>query len=258
MFQPFCSRPSSLVIATRQSRLALWQANFVRRLLQDLGHEDVQILGLTTEGDRVLDRPLSEVGGKGLFVKEIEQALQDGRADMAVHSLKDVPMELPAGFMLACVLKRDDPRDAWVSVRYPSLHDLPPGSIVGTSSLRRVAQLRALRPDLQTLPLRGNVDTRLRKLDEGQAEGIMLAVARVMGESAPVLILVGATRAMNFNPFDGNQQSLPLQMLQEYNSGPSGYETVWGSALTLVIAVAIVYVAARLLAAFTGPRTERS
>ena len=169
--------PFPLVIATRQSRLALWQAHHVRGMLLGLGHQQVQILGLTTEGDRVLDQPLSEIGGKGLFIKEIEYALQDGRADIAVHSLKDVPMQLPDGFRLACVLEREDPRDAWVSPQYASLHDVPVGGTVGTSSLRRAAQLRALRPDVRTVSLRGNVDTRLRKLDEGQVDGIVLAAA---------------------------------------------------------------------------------
>ena len=171
------STPFPLVIATRQSRLALWQAHHVRGMLLGLGHQQVQILGLTTEGDRVLDQPLSEIGGKGLFIKEIEYALQDGRADIAVHSLKDVPMQLPDGFRLACVLEREDPRDAWVSPQYASLHDVPVGGTVGTSSLRRAAQLRALWPDLRTVSLRGNVDTRLRKLDEGQVDGIVLAAA---------------------------------------------------------------------------------
>ena len=168
--------PRSLTIATRQSRLALWQAHHIQALLQRQGHR-IQILGLTTEGDRILDRPLSETGGKGLFVKEIEHALQDRRADIAVHSLKDVPMTLPEDLMLACVLEREDPRDAWVSVRHASMHDAPPGCVVGTSSLRRMAQLRALRPDVQTAPLRGNVDTRLRKLEEGHFDAIVLAAA---------------------------------------------------------------------------------
>ena len=137
----------------------------------------MQILGLTAEGDRILDRPLSETGGKGLFIKEIEHALQEGLADMAVHSLKDVPMTLPEGLMLACVLEREDPRDAWVSINHASVQEAPPGCLVGTSSLRRVTQLRALRPDLQTASLRGNVDTRLRKLDEGGFDAIVLAAA---------------------------------------------------------------------------------
>ncbi|MGQ0708396.1 MAG: hydroxymethylbilane synthase [Rhodoferax sp.] len=167
---------SLLTIATRESRLALWQAEHVRSLLQSLGHT-VSLLGMTTQGDQILDRALSKVGGKGLFVKELEVALEAGQADLAVHSLKDVPMELPAGFALACVMEREDPRDAWVSPRYARLEDLPQGAVVGTSSLRRVAMLRALRPDLRIEPLRGNLDTRLRKLDEGQYDGIVLAAA---------------------------------------------------------------------------------
>ena len=167
---------SNIVIATRESRLALWQAEHVQALLQERGHT-VSLLGLTTTGDQILDRTLSKVGGKGLFVKELELALEEGRADIAVHSLKDVPMDLPEGFVLACVLEREDPRDALVSPRYDSLDALPQGAVVGTSSLRRVALLRALRPDLRIEPLRGNLDTRLRKLDEGQYDAIVLAAA---------------------------------------------------------------------------------
>ncbi len=163
-------------IATRESRLALWQAEHVKALLESHGHR-VTLLGMTTQGDQILDRALSKVGGKGLFVKELELALEEGHADLAVHSLKDVPMELPSGFMLACVMEREDPRDAWVSPNYASLADLPPGAIVGTSSLRRMALLRALRPDLEIKALRGNLDTRLRKLDDGQYDGIVLAAA---------------------------------------------------------------------------------
>lgn len=163
-------------IATRESRLALWQAEHVKALLGKNGHA-VALLGMTTRGDQILDRSLSKVGGKGLFVKELETALEEGRADLAVHSLKDVPMELPEGFALVCVLEREDPRDAWVSPRYASLDDLPQGAVVGTSSLRRMALLRALRPDLVIEPLRGNLDTRLKKLDDGQYDGIVLAAA---------------------------------------------------------------------------------
>ncbi|WP_260685042.1 hydroxymethylbilane synthase [Variovorax sp. KBS0712] len=167
---------SNIVIATRESRLALWQAEHVQTLLQERGHS-VSLLGMTTRGDQILDRTLSKVGGKGLFVKELEAALEDGRADIAVHSLKDVPMELPEGFTLACVLEREDPRDALVSPRYASLDELPQGAVVGTSSLRRVVLLRAQRPDLRIEPLRGNLDTRLRKLDEGHYDAIVLAAA---------------------------------------------------------------------------------
>ena len=163
-------------IATRESRLALWQAEHVKALLEQQGHQ-VTLLGMTTQGDQILDRALSKVGGKGLFVKELELALEEGRADLAVHSLKDVPMELPPGFSLACVMEREDPRDAWVSSGYPTLMDLPQGGVVGTSSLRRMALVRALRPDLKIEALRGNLDTRLRKLDEGLYDGIVLAAA---------------------------------------------------------------------------------
>ena len=166
----------NFTIATRESRLALWQAEYVQSVLAEQGHQ-VRLLGMTTRGDQILDRSLSKVGGKGLFVKELEMALEDGRADLAVHSLKDVPMELPAGFSLACVMEREDPRDAWVSSRFASLSDLPQGAVVGTSSLRRMALLRAMRPDLKIAALRGNLDTRLKKLDDGQYDGIVLAAA---------------------------------------------------------------------------------
>lgn len=167
---------SQFTIATRESRLALWQAEHVKALLEQRGHR-VDLLGMTTRGDQILDRSLSKVGGKGLFVKELEVALEEGRADLAVHSLKDVPMELPEGFELACVMEREDPRDAFVSNKYAALSELPQGAVVGTSSLRRVVLLRALRPDLKIEPLRGNLDTRLRKLDDGQYDGIVLAAA---------------------------------------------------------------------------------
>ena len=162
---PSVAPPGRLVIASRESRLALWQAHYLQqRLVQLYPQCDVQILGMTTRGDQILDRTLSKVGGKGLFVKELEVALEEGRADIAVHSLKDVPMDLPAGFELACVMTREDPRDAWVSSQYARLEDLPQGAVVGTSSLRRTVLLRALRPDLRIEPLRGNLDTRLRKI----------------------------------------------------------------------------------------------
>lgn len=171
----------SIVIATRKSRLALWQAEHVQSLLQARGHA-VQLLPMSTRGDEILDRTLSKVGGKGLFVKALEVALEERRADIAVHSLKDVPMELPAGFALACVLARADARDAWVSPLHARVEELPQGAVIGTSSLRRTALLRALlsglgRDDVRIEPLRGNLDTRLRKLDEGQYAGIVLAAA---------------------------------------------------------------------------------
>lgn len=167
---------SHLTIATRESRLALWQAEHVKARLEQHQHQ-VTLLGMTTLGDQILDRSLSKVGGKGLFVKELEVALDEGRADLAVHSLKDVPMELPEGFSLACVMQREDPRDALVSNHYADLASLPQGAVVGTSSLRRMALLRALRPDLKIEPLRGNLDTRLRKLDDGLYDAIVLAAA---------------------------------------------------------------------------------
>ncbi len=168
---------SSFVIATRESRLALWQAEHVRGLLTARLGVEVTLLGMTTRGDQILDRSLSKVGGKGLFVKELETALADRRADLAVHSLKDVPMDLPEAFALAAILEREDPRDAFVSSRYASLDQLPPGARVGTSSLRRLVQLATRRPDLRIEPLRGNLDTRLRKLDEGHYDAIVLATA---------------------------------------------------------------------------------
>ena len=175
---PLKHRP--LTIATRESRLAMWQAEHVRDLLSRHFGSEVRLLGMTTRGDQILDRTLSKVGGKGLFVKELETALEDRHADLAVHSLKDVPMDLPPGFALAAVLEREDPRDALVSPRYASLAELPQGACVGTSSLRRVAQLSSARPDLRIEPLRGNLDTRLRKLDEGQYDAIVLAAAGLM------------------------------------------------------------------------------
>lgn len=165
-----------LVIATRESRLALWQANHVKTLLETQGYP-VKLLGMTTKGDQILDRSLSKVGGKGLFVKELELALLSEQAHLAVHSLKDVPMELPEGFQLSCILEREDPRDAFVSNHYKSVQDLPLGAVVGTSSLRRVVLLRSIRPDLKIVPLRGNLDTRLKKLDDGNFDGIILATA---------------------------------------------------------------------------------
>lgn len=172
------SAPHKLVIASRESRLAMWQAEFVRAALQQYYPAcDVSILGMTTRGDQILDRTLSKVGGKGLFVKELEVAMAEGRADLAVHSLKDVPMELPEGFALTAVMEREDPRDAFVSPAFASLDDLPPGTVVGTSSLRREAALRSRYPHLVIKPLRGNLDTRLGKLDRGEYGAIILAAA---------------------------------------------------------------------------------
>ncbi len=167
-----------LTIATRRSALALWQAEHVKALLERATPGlEIELLRIVTEGDRIQDRALSEVGGKGLFIKELELAMADGRAHLAVHSMKDVPWNLPPGFCIAAVLPRADARDAFVSQRYPSLNDLPHGARVGTSSQRRQTLLRALRPDLTLLMLRGNVDTRLAKLDSGDYDAIVLAAA---------------------------------------------------------------------------------
>ncbi len=170
--------PSRLIIATRESRLALWQAEHVRTLLQQCYPScQVDLLGMTTRGDQILDRPLAKVGGKGLFVKELEAALLEGAADIAVHSMKDVPMQMEAAFTLVAIGPREVPEDAFISNKYASLDELPPGAVVGTSSLRRESQLHARFPYLAVSPLRGNLDTRLRKLDEGQFDAIILAAA---------------------------------------------------------------------------------
>ncbi|UXI67846.1 hydroxymethylbilane synthase [Tahibacter amnicola] len=168
----------SLRIATRQSALAVWQAEHVAARLRQ-AHPDVlvELVPMTTRGDEIIDRPLAAIGGKGLFLKELEVAMAEGRADIAVHSLKDVPMSLEAGFSIGAVLERADPADAFVSNAYERLSELPQGARVGTSSLRRQAQLRAFRPDLELLDLRGNVGTRLAKLDAGQYDAIILACA---------------------------------------------------------------------------------
>ncbi|MFZ5508580.1 MAG: hydroxymethylbilane synthase [Pseudomonadota bacterium] len=172
------SSPDRIVIASRESRLALWQAQHVRDRLAALYPRcRVEILGMTTRGDKILDRPLAKVGGKGLFVKELETALLDGRADIAVHSMKDVPMQLAPEFALVAVSEREVPFDAFVSNKYAALDELPPGAVVGTSSLRREAQLRARFPYLAVTSLRGNLDTRLRKLDAGEYDAIILAAA---------------------------------------------------------------------------------
>jgi hydroxymethylbilane synthase len=175
---PLPPSPSRLTIATRESALALWQAEHVRARLAALyPGSEIELLGLTTQGDKVQERPLADVGGKGLFIKELETAMADGRADLAVHSLKDVPMDMPDGFVLAAICEREDPRDALVSNHYLALEGLPGGARIGTSSLRREAQLRERDALLQVLPLRGNVDTRLRKLDEGRYDAIVVAAA---------------------------------------------------------------------------------
>ena len=168
----------SIVIATRESPLALWQAEHVQALLaKRYPEKDVHLLGITTKGDRILDKTLSKIGGKGLFVKELEMAMQEGAAHLAVHSLKDVPMELPEGFVLAAVSNREDPRDAFVSPRYESLESMPAGAVVGTASLRRELMLRSKFPHLTVKPIRGNVGTRLKKLDAGEFDALVMASA---------------------------------------------------------------------------------
>ncbi len=172
------SAPSKIIIASRESRLAMWQAVHVQGRLAGLNPgADVVILGMTTRGDQILDLPLAEIGGKGLFIKELEVAMQEGRAHLAVHSMKDVPMAMPEGFVLAAISARENPRDAFVSNSYAGLDDLPAGAVVGTSSLRREAILRARYPQLVIRSLRGNLDTRLRKLDAGDYDAIILAAA---------------------------------------------------------------------------------
>lgn len=175
------SAPKRIVIASRESRLAMWQAEHVRAELARLYPQcTVEILGMTTRGDRILDRPLARVGGKGLFVKELETALLARRADIAVHSMKDVPMHLAPQFAMAAILQRENPLDAFVSSRYAELAAMPPNTVVGTSSLRREAQVRARFPHLTVASLRGNLDTRLRKLDSGDYDAIILAAAGLM------------------------------------------------------------------------------
>ena len=170
--------PARIIIASRESPLAMWQAEHVRDTLAGLYKSStVSILGMTTMGDQILDRPLATIGGKGLFIKELEVAMAEGRADLAVHSMKDVPMVMPEGFVLAAISARENPRDAFVSNKFASLSELPSGAVVGTSSLRREAMLRSRFPHLEIKSLRGNLGTRLRKLDEGQYDAIILAAA---------------------------------------------------------------------------------
>ena len=169
---------ASLRIGSRGSQLALWQANHVAGLLRSRGHA-VEIEIIKTTGDKILDVALAKVGTKGMFTKEIEEALAAGRVDLAVHSMKDVPTELLPQFELAAIMEREDPRDAFISVKYATLEELPRGARVGTSSLRRQCQLKAERPDLEIIPLRGNIDTRMRKLDSGEYDAIILAAAGV-------------------------------------------------------------------------------
>lgn len=173
-------------IATRKSALAMWQAEYVQAKLQE-NHPDltVELLPMSTQGDRILDSPLAKIGGKGLFIKELEIAMQEGRADLAVHSMKDMPVELPDGFGIHAICPREDPRDAFVSNTYKNIDELPQGSVVGTSSLRRQCQIKANRPDLVIKDLRGNVNTRLAKLDEGQFDAIILASAGLIRLEMP-------------------------------------------------------------------------
>ncbi|RDL42693.1 hydroxymethylbilane synthase [Marinomonas piezotolerans] len=172
---------TKIVIATRESQLALWQANNVKASLEALYPDTkVELLGMTTKGDQILDKPLAQVGGKGLFVKELEKALMDGSADIAVHSMKDVPMEFPEGLGLSVICEREDPTDAFVSNLYHSIEELPNGAVVGTSSLRRACQISMHRPDIKIKNLRGNVNTRLRKLDDGEYDAIVLATAGLL------------------------------------------------------------------------------
>ena len=168
-------------IATRKSALALWQAEFVKaELLKHHPELTVELVPMSTQGDKILDTPLAKIGGKGLFVKELETAMLEDRADIAVHSMKDVPVEFPDGLMLSTICEREDPRDAFVSNQFRAIAELPPGAVVGTSSLRRQCQLKALRPDLQVRDLRGNVNTRLAKLDNGEFAAIILAAAGLL------------------------------------------------------------------------------
>ncbi len=206
------NQPEKLVIASRESALAMWQARHIQALLQALYPAcDVQILGMTTTGDQILDSPLARIGGKGLFVKELENALMDGSADLAVHSMKDVPMNLPEGFLLAATGERENPLDAFVSNDFKSLEDLPHGAIVGTSSLRRQSQLQARFPHLVIESLRGNVQTRLRKLDEKQYHAIILAAAGL------IRLGLGERIAASISPVDSipavGQGALGIEIL---------------------------------------------
>ncbi|MCM8857544.1 MAG: hydroxymethylbilane synthase [Candidatus Thiodiazotropha sp.] len=186
-------------IATRKSPLAMWQAEHVAAELKK-AHPGIQIelLGMTTQGDKILDTPLAKIGGKGLFIKELEQGILNGQADIAVHSMKDVPVELPEGLHLAVIMQREDPRDAFVSNRYQHFNELPQGACVGTSSLRRQSQLSENRPDLVIKSLRGNVNTRLRKLDEGEYDAIILAAAGLkrLGFEARITALIGPEQSL--------------------------------------------------------------
>ena len=198
-------------IGTRKSKLALWQANFIGKLLEERWGVEVELVKITTTGDRILDAPLAKIGGKGLFVKEIEQALLEGRIDLAVHSLKDVPMVIPEGLTLSAITKREDPHDVLISRNGKKLRELPEGAKVGTSSLRRQVQIRRVRPDLRVEVLRGNVDTRMRKLREGLYDAVILALAGVrrMGYEGEVTEIL-----RNFIPAVG-QGSLAIETRED-------------------------------------------
>ncbi|MBT3028628.1 MAG: hydroxymethylbilane synthase [gamma proteobacterium symbiont of Ctena orbiculata] len=189
----------TLTIATRKSPLAMWQAEHVAAALKK-AHPDLQVelLGMTTQGDKILDTPLAKIGGKGLFIKELEQGLMSKEADIAVHSMKDVPVDLPQGLHLPVIMQREDPRDAFVSNRYRHIDELPQGACVGTSSLRRQCQLAEIRPDLVIKSLRGNVNTRLRKLGEGEYDAIILAAAGLkrLGFEARITALIGPEQSL--------------------------------------------------------------
>ncbi len=225
----------AIIIATRESPLALWQAEHVRARLRALHPgRSVELLGMTTRGDQILDRALSAVGGKGLFIKELEVALLDGRAHLAVHSLKDVPMELGPEFRLAAVLEREDPRDCFVSARYSCLAELPPGARVGTSSLRRELLLRARHPSLQVLPVRGNVNTRLAKLDRGDFDALIMAAAGL--------------KRLGFA--ERIRQILPAsEFLPAPGQGALGVEVVAASAAAAAIAAPLEHAATRITTA---------
>jgi hydroxymethylbilane synthase len=197
------SQANSLIrIATRKSALALWQAEFVKAELEKYhANLTVELVPMSTQGDKILDTPLAKIGGKGLFVKELEVAILEGRADIAVHSMKDVPVDFPDGLELHTICEREDPRDAFVSNRYKSIDELPSGAIVGTSSLRRQCQIKAQRPDLTIRDLRGNVNTRLAKLDAGQYDAIILAAAGLIRLQMPerITALMSAEQSLPAN-----------------------------------------------------------
>ena len=215
------------VIATRESPLAMWQAVHVQQMIRDkFPSTEVELMGMTTRGDQILDRPLAKIGGKGLFVQELEQAMRDGRADLAVHSLKDIPMDLSEGFVLAGVSDREDPRDAFVSPRYASLDDMPQGAVVGTASLRRELMLRIRYPHLTVRSIRGNVGTRLRKLDEGQYDALVMAYSglkrlglesRIRAAiSTDVSLPAPGQGVLGYEAFSGNKPV--LEMLSALNN----------------------------------------